>query len=164
MRDLSDAVQSSPPAESATVDEVLCHYTMSVHRTLDQHAPLVNRRGRHWKHCPWYDEMVHRMLAEETAEKDLFTCPQAHVPNPAISLIISYLMSRSRFLSINNYSNLLSATDEKTSFRALNNLLKFLTVALPDSYSTQKLSDDFAVFLSQVQKRPILDPVLSVMI
>ena len=130
------------------VEIVLHQYEKAMKSSIDKHAPMRTRTTQSRKREPWYNDDIHnaRQLRRinETRWRDtkLEIHRQIFVQHRSE---VNTMISRAKQ---QYYEHKLAATDQKTCFKVVSELLDTAGTTLPDSTNNQHLCDDFAKFFS----------------
>ena len=129
------------------VEIVLCQYEKAMKTSIDKHAP-IRRTTQSRKREPWYNDDIHnarqlrRINETRWRESRLEIHRQIFVQHRSE---VNTMISRAKQ---QYYEQKLAATDQKTCFKVVSELLDTAGTTLPDSNNNQNLCDDFAKFFS----------------
>ena len=130
------------------VEIVLHQYEKALKSSIDKHAPMRTRTTQSRKREPWYNDDIHnaRQLRRINETRWRETKLEIH-----LQIFVQHRSEVNTMISRAKqqyYEHKLAATDQKTCFKVVSELLDTAGTTLPDSTNNQHLCDDFAKFFS----------------
>ena len=125
------------------VEIVLHQYEKAMKSSIDKHAPMRTRTTQSRKREPWYNDDIHNARQLRRINETRWRKTKLEIHRQIFVQHRSQVNTMISRAKQQYYEQKLAATDQKTCFKVVSELLDTAGTTLPDRTNNQHLCDDF---------------------